>query len=133
MSAEHEHHGAEVKHERPLWWAFGLTAANLAVEVAGGLLTNSLALLSDATHMATDVFALAISLVAVRLTRHPPDSQRTYGYARMEAIGAIINGGLLFVVAGYILFEAINRSMPPPERCPAWAPAGTQTQSGCGW
>jgi len=113
MSAEHEHHGAEVKHERPLWWAFGLTAAFLAVEVAGGLLTNSLALLSDATHMATDVFALAISLVAVRLTRHPPDAQRTYGYARMEAIGALINGAMLFVVAGYILWEALGRFRAP--------------------
>lgn len=113
MSGEHEHHAAEVKHERPLWWAFGLTAAFLAVEVSGGLLTNSLALLSDATHMATDVFALAISLVAVRLARRPPDAQRTYGYARMEAIGALINSVLLFVVAGYILWEAVGRFRAP--------------------
>lgn len=109
MGGEHEHHGAGVKHERSLWWAFGLTAAFLAAEVVGGLLTNSLALLSDATHMATDVFALAISLVAVRLARRPPDARRSYGYARMEAIGALINGVLLFVVAGYILWEAVGR------------------------
>jgi cobalt-zinc-cadmium efflux system protein len=113
MSGEHGHHGAEVKHERPLWWAFGLTVAFLAAEVVGGLLTNSLALLSDATHMATDVFALAISLVAVRLARRPPDARRSYGYARMEAIGALINGVLLFVVAGYILWEAVGRFRAP--------------------
>lgn len=113
MSKGHEHHGAEVKHERPLWWAFGLTVAFLAAEVVAGFLTNSLALLSDAAHMATDVFALVISLVAVRLSRRPPDARRSYGYARMEAIGALVNGVLLFVVAGYILWEAVDRFRAP--------------------
>lgn len=114
MGAGHDH-GGEIKHERPLWWAFGLTLTFLIVEVVGGLLTNSLALLSDAAHMGTDVIALAISLVAVRLSRRPPDAKRTYGYARMEAIGAMINGGLLFFVAGYILWEAIDRFREPAE------------------
>jgi len=114
MGAGHDH-GGEIKHEKPLWWAFGLTAAFLVAEVIGGLLTNSLALLSDAAHMATDVIALAISLVAVRLSRKPADAKRTYGYARMEAIGAMINGVLLFVVAGYILWEAMGRFRSPPE------------------
>lgn len=113
MSGEHEHHRAEVKHERPLWWAFGLTAGFLVAEVMGGLLTNSLALISDAAHMATDVFALVISLVAVRLSRRPPDAKRTFGYARMEALGALINGVLLFVVAGYIFWEAVGRFRTP--------------------
>ncbi len=115
MGAGHDHGTGEIQHERPLWWAFGLTAAFLIAEVAGGLITNSLALLSDAAHMMTDVIALAISLVAVRLSRRPPDAKRTYGYARMEAIGAMINSGLLFVVAGYILWEAIGRFRQPPE------------------
>ena len=114
MGAGHDHAG-EIQHENPLWWAFGLTTAFLVAEVVGGLLTNSLALLSDAAHMGTDVIALAISLVAVRLSRKPPDAKRTYGYARMEAIGAMINGGMLFVVAGYILWEAIGRFRQPPE------------------
>jgi cobalt-zinc-cadmium efflux system protein len=109
----HEHHGSSVQHERPLWWAFGLTTAFLGAEVVGGLLTNSLALLSDAAHVATDVFALAVCLVAVRLARRPPDARRTYGYARTEAIGALINGVLLFVVAGYILWEAVKRFVTP--------------------
>lgn len=114
MGAGHDH-GGEIKHERPLWWAFGLTLTFLIVEVVGGLITNSLALLSDAAHMGTDVIALAISLVAVRLSRRPPDAKRTYGYTRMEAIGAMINGGLLFFVAGYILWEAVARFREPPE------------------
>ncbi len=115
MGAGHDHGASEIKHEKPLWWAFGLTSAFLIAEVVGGLLTNSLALLSDAAHMMTDVIALAISLFAVRLSRRPPDAKRTYGYARMEAIGAMINGGLLFVVAGYILWEAAGRFREPPE------------------
>lgn len=113
MGAGHDHGLSEIQHERPLWWAFGLTTAFLAAEVIGGLLTNSLALLSDAAHMATDVIALAISLFAVRLARKPPDARRTYGYARMEAIGAMVNGGLLFFVAGYILWEAVGRFRTP--------------------
>jgi cobalt-zinc-cadmium efflux system protein len=115
MGAGHDHGTGEIKHEQPLWWAFGLTAAFLIAEVIGGLITNSLALLSDAAHMGTDVIALAISLFAVRLSRRPPDAKRTYGYARMEAIGAMINGGLLFLVAGYILWEAVGRFRDPPE------------------
>ena len=115
MGSAHDHGSSEIRHEKPLWWALGLTTTFLVVEVAGGLITNSLALLSDAAHMMTDVFALAIALFAVRLSRRPPDAKRTYGYARMEAIGAMINGGLLFLVAGYILYEAIGRFGTPPE------------------
>ena len=115
MGAGHDHGTGEIKHEQPLWWAFGLTTAFLIAEVIGGLITNSLALLSDAAHMGTDVIALAISLFAVRLSRRPPDAKRTYGYARMEAIGAMINGGLLFLVAGYILWEAVGRFRDPPD------------------
>ena len=115
MGAGHDHGTGEIKHERPLWWAFGLTLAFLIAEVIGGLLTNSLALLSDAAHMGTDVIALAISLVAVRLSRRPPDAKRTYGYARMEAVGAMVNGGMLFLVAGYILWEAVGRFRQPAE------------------
>lgn len=115
MGAGHDHGTSQIKHEKPLWWAFGLTSTFLIAEVIGGLLTNSLALLSDAAHMGTDVIALAISLIAVRLSRKPPDAKRTYGYARMEAIGAMINGGLLFLVAGYILWEAVGRFRQPPD------------------
>ncbi len=114
MGAGHDHGGGEISHEKPLWWALGLTATFLVVEVIGGLLTNSLALLSDAAHMATDVIALGIALVAVRLSRRPPDAKRTYGYVRMEALGALANGAMLFLVAGYIMFEAVKRFGEPP-------------------
>lgn len=114
MGARHDHRG-EIKYERPLWIALGLTLTFLVAEVIGGLITNSLALLSDAAHMGTDVIALGVSLVAVRLSRRPADAKRTYGYARMEAIGAMINGGLLFIVAAYILWEAVGRFQEPPE------------------
>lgn len=109
----HSHVPAQIRHERPLWIAFGLTLLFLLVEVVGGLLSNSLALLSDAAHMMTDVLALGIALFAVRMSRRPPDARRTYGYARMEAIGALVNGGLLFVVAGFILWEALGRFREP--------------------
>ena len=115
MGGGHDHGVGEIQHERPLWWAFGLTLAFLGAEVVGGLLTNSLALLSDAAHMATDVIALAISLAAVRFSRRPADARRTYGYGRLESLGALVNGGLLFVVAAYILWEAVGRFRHPPE------------------
>ena len=109
----HSHVPTEIRFERPLWWALGLTATVLLVEIAGAWLTNSLALLSDAAHMATDTLALAIALVAVRLARRPPDARRTYGYARFEALGALANGMLLFALAGYILWEAWQRFRVP--------------------
>ena len=113
--AEGHEHVSEIKHEKPLWWAFGLTSVFLIAEIIGGLITNSLALLSDAAHMGTDVIALAISLFAVRMSRKPADAKRTYGFARMEAIGALVNGGMLFLVAGYILWEAVGRFRQPPD------------------
>ncbi len=109
----HSHAPAEIRHERPLWIAFALTALFMLVEVAGGLWSNSLALLSDAAHMFTDVMALGISLFAVRMARRPADARRTYGYARMEALGALANSGLLFVAAGIILWEALARLRAP--------------------
>ena len=112
-SGGHSHVPSDIRFERPLWWALGLTATVLLAEVVGAWLTNSLALLSDAAHMATDTLALAIALVAVRLARRPPDARRTYGYARFEALGALANGGLLFVLAGWILWEAWQRFRTP--------------------
>jgi len=114
MSDGHDHGLSEVRHEKPLWWALGLTSTFLVVEVVGGLLTNSLALLADAAHMATDTAGLVIALVAVRLARRPPDARRTFGYARLEALGALANGVLLLGVAAYILWEAVGRFREPP-------------------
>lgn len=115
MGAGHDHGTSDIRHEKPLWWALGLTAAFLIAEVIGAYVTNSLALLSDAAHMGTDTLALVIALIAVRLSRRPPDSERTFGYIRTEAMGAVANGMLLFVVAAYILWEAVSRLRDPPE------------------
>jgi len=113
MSHDHNHLPSEIRHEKPLWWALGLTTSYLIVEVVGAFWTNSLALLSDAAHMATDAIGLVIALTAVRLSRRPPDARRTYGYARLEALGAVVNGLLLFGVGLYILWEAIDRFREP--------------------
>ncbi len=109
----HSHVPTDIRFERPLWWALGLTATVLVAELVGAWWTNSLALLSDAAHMATDTLALAIALIAVRLAKRPADARRTYGYVRFEALGALVNGGLLFVLAGYILWEAWHRFRAP--------------------
>lgn len=113
MSHDHNHLPSEIRHEKPLWWALALTSSYLVVEVVGAFMTNSLALLSDAAHMATDALALVIALTAVRLSRRPADARRTYGYARLEALGALANGGLLFAVGLYILWEAVGRFRAP--------------------
>ncbi|RYE72485.1 MAG: cation transporter [Oxalobacteraceae bacterium] len=114
MSGNHDHAGSEVRFEKPLWWALGLTSLFLVAEVLGGFLTNSLALISDAAHMLTDTIALAVSLFAVRISRRPADKKRSYGYGRVESLGALVNGSLLLLVAGYILWEAITRFRQPP-------------------
>lgn len=115
MGAGHDHGTSNIKHEKPLWWAFGLTATFLAAELIGAYLTRSLALLSDAAHMATDTVALMIGLVSVRLSRRPADARRTFGFVRVEAMGAMLNGLMLFAVAAYILWEAWQRFQHPPE------------------
>ena len=115
MGHDHSHAVQVAGNEKRLLWALGLTAAFMFVEIIGGVLTNSLALLSDAAHMFTDVTALAISLAAVRFGKRPADDKRSYGYQRFEILAAAFNAVLLFVVAGYILYEAWDRFRTPPE------------------
>ncbi|HEU0124025.1 MAG TPA: cation diffusion facilitator family transporter [Bryobacteraceae bacterium] len=93
--------------------ALGLTASILAAELAGAYLTNSLALLSDAAHMLTDVTALLIALIAVRLARRPADGRRTFGYYRFEILAAVVNAVALFGAAIYIVAEAYERLRDP--------------------
>jgi cobalt-zinc-cadmium efflux system protein len=103
------------RHKRPLQVAFGLTLVYMVAEIVGGLLTGSLALLSDAAHMGTDVLGLGMALAAVHLASRPVASQRTWGTFRLEVLAALANGVLLFAVAAYILFEAWQRFTEPPE------------------
>jgi cobalt-zinc-cadmium efflux system protein len=117
MHAGHSHsHGiADGQNERLLRIALSLTAAFLVVELIGGILVKSLALISDAAHMFTDTAALAIALVAIRIGKRPADSQRTFGYYRFEILAAAFNAILLFLVAGYIVVEAYLRLQHPPK------------------
>lgn len=106
---------AGARHRGKLAVAFGLTIASMVAEVVGGLVTGSLALLSDAAHMGTDVLGLGMALAAVHLASRPARSQRTWGTYRLEVLAALANGVLLFAVAGYVLVEAALRLTGPPE------------------
>ena len=115
MSATHTHALPTSQNEKFLWIALGLTSAFLIAEVIGGIITGSLALLSDAAHMFTDASALAISLAAIRIAKRPADARRTFGYHRFEILAAAFNATLLFLVAVYILYEAYQRFTMPTE------------------
>ncbi|MGH9156001.1 MAG: cation diffusion facilitator family transporter [Acidimicrobiales bacterium] len=119
MSGAHGHGfgaaSAGSRHKRSLQVAFSLTLAYMVAEVGGGLATGSLALLSDAAHMGTDVLGLGMALAAVHLASRPSSSQRTWGTYRLEVLAALANGLLLFGVAGYVLFEAWRRFADPQE------------------
>ena len=106
---------ASGRHLRPLLIAFGLTATFMVVELVAGIVANSVALMSDALHMGTDVLGLGMALGAVRLAQRPAPSHRTYGTYRLEVLAAIANGILLFGVGAYILFEAWQRLRDPSE------------------
>lgn len=102
-------------HQTRLLIVFGLTTTYLLVEVVGGILTNSLALLADAGHMLTDVLGLAMALFAIRFAQRPATPAKTYGFYRAEILAALANGILLFGIAGYILYEAYERFRAPGE------------------
>jgi len=86
----------------------------MLLEFIGGLVTNSLALLSDSGHMLSDVAALALSLMALWFARKPPSLNKTYGFYRAEILAALFNGLTLFVIAGLIIWEAAERFVSPP-------------------
>jgi len=90
-----------------------VTAVFLVIEVAGGWLANSLALLADAGHMLTDVAALALSLFVAWLSRQPASPQRTYGYLRWEVLAAFLNGATLLLISAWIVVEAVLRLRTP--------------------
>lgn len=92
-----------------------LTSIFLVVEIVGGLLTGSLALLADAAHMGTDVGGLALALFAIWIGQKPASATKTYGYYRAEILAALANAVALFGVAFYILFEAYQRLRAPIE------------------
>lgn len=113
------HHGARDRAERvsrrPLAIALAITVAFMLAEAVGGLLTNSLALLADAGHMATDAAALAVSLFAVWLARRPATPERSFGFYRAEILAALVNAATLVAISIFIFWEAFQRIGAPPE------------------
>lgn len=103
------------KNKRKLAIVFGLTSAYMLVEVVGGLLTNSLALLADAGHMLTDAGAVGLALFAIWFAERPATREKTFGYYRMEILAALANAVVLVFISAYILYEAWHRFQNPPE------------------
>ena len=106
---------AGARHRRAMTTTFGLTFTYFIVEVIGGILTNSLALLADAAHMLTDVFGLGLALFAIWISQRPANAEKTYGYYRVEILAALANAVVLFFISFYILYEAYRRFQEPPE------------------
>lgn len=94
---------------------FGLTAIYMFAEFVGAWITNSLALLADATHMLTDVAGLGLALIAIWFAARPATPEKSYGHYRAEILAALINGAALFAIGGYVFYEAIQRLRNPPE------------------
>jgi cobalt-zinc-cadmium efflux system protein len=107
----HSHDGTT--DEGRIGLAFLIIFTFMIVEIAGGLIANSLALLADGGHMVSDAVALGMSWFAIRIGKRPADDERSYGYRRLEVLAAFVNGCALFVIAGLIVFEAIRRFTAP--------------------
>ena len=103
------------KSQKRLFLSLLVTVGILVTEVIGGILSNSLALLSDAGHVLTDAFALGLSLIALLIMKRPSDYRATYGYQRIGLIAALINGASLVVIAIFIFIEAYKRFDSQPE------------------
>ncbi len=101
--------------KRGLTAAFIITFVIMIAEVIGGLVSNSLALLSDAGHMFTDTFALGLSLWAIKMAQKPATHHKTFGYHRLEILAALANGILLILISIWIFYEAYQRFFNPPE------------------
>ncbi|MDF9411843.1 cation transporter [Brevibacillus laterosporus] len=110
----HHHHGKGAN-KRALLISLFIITAFLIVEVIGGFLTNSLALLSDAGHMLSDSSALFLSLIAMFFAARKPSAKKTYGFYRFEILAALINGVMLVVISLVIIWEAYQRFFAPPE------------------
>ena len=121
MTVHHIHQPAESdnqaysSNQRNLVIALSITAIVMIAEIIGGLLSNSLALLSDAGHMLTDILALSLSLAAMKFAQKPPTPSKTFGFHRLEILAAFFNGMLLFFISFYIFYEAYHRLLHPEE------------------
>ena len=114
-SHSHSHSHAHNANKKALTLSFILIAGFMFIEFIGGILTNSLALLSDAGHMLSDAVALGLSLAALIFGQKAATPQKTYGYKRFEILAALLNGIALVLLSAYILYEAIHRLSSPPQ------------------
>ena len=108
-----DQHGHQHRLQRKFRFAVVLTIFVLGIEIVGGILSNSLALLSDAAHVFSDSLSLIMSWLAIYLSTRPATSSRTYGYHRTEVFAAFINGVSLIAISGWIFYEATHRFMEP--------------------
>lgn len=116
-SHSHNHNHFEEAREgnkKGLLIALIITAGIMLLEFFGGLITNSLALLSDSGHMLSDTSSLFLSLIAIWFSSRPASANKTYGYFRFEILAALLNGVSLFIIAGFIIWEAYGRLFEPP-------------------
>ena len=114
MKCYHDHGPNQDRGMRELTWSFFVTLAYFVIEVVGGFLTGSLALLADAGHMLTDVAAIALALFAVLMAHRPATPKKTFGYHRVEILVALFNGIFLWVLVGFIFYHAYYRFFDPP-------------------
>lgn len=116
-SHDHGHHHAISRegNKKGLQIALGITSFIMLLEFVGGLLTNSLALLSDSGHMLSDAASLLLSLVAIHFAIRPASARKTYGYYRFEILAALANGVTLLLLSLWIIVEAVQRFFAPPE------------------
>ncbi|MFD1416765.1 cation diffusion facilitator family transporter [Oceanobacillus jeddahense] len=115
MGAGHHHDHTHGANKKTLVISFIIITVFMIVEVIGGILTNSLALLADAGHMLSDSISLLIALIAFILGERAANHAKTYGYKRFEILAAILNGVTLLAVSLFIFYEAIQRLVDPPE------------------
>mgnify|MGYP000005729839 CR=1 FL=1 len=111
----HHHGSAAAVGARRLGLVLVLVVGYLVVEVVAAIFTNSLALLADAGHMLTDAAGIGLALLAIWFAQRPATPEKSFGYYRVEIFAAIANAIILFGVAAYILYEAIQRLTAPPE------------------
>ena len=115
MAHDHEHHHdhAATGNEMRVLWALVVTGSFVVVEIIGGVISGSLALLADAGHMLTDAASLALAWMAFRVSRRPHDRRRSYGYHRFQVLAAFVNAVGLVAIVVWIVVEAINRLASP--------------------
>jgi cobalt-zinc-cadmium efflux system protein len=109
----HHHHDASNLSGKKIFWVTVLNATITIAEIIGGLVSGSLALLSDAFHNLSDTVAIALSYYANKISQKPKDEQRTYGYRRAEILAAFINASVLFGISIILMFEAVKRFASP--------------------